>query len=512
MPLADSQLCHEGFNGQTIGAYECVACIDSTPVAYIRSDKNKVAGPVEIKFDSVNSQACGGTITSYTWDFGDGAPISGTSPTLSRIMPVGIHTVTLTITTSQGQSASDSMVVTVYPTNDGSLLLYLSMDDHVTDLSGQGHIARWSGAPRYVAGKRGKAVELLGESNPHIVVDHAADLGGMNQFSISLWAKKTVPDESNRIFAKASAYSVELTAAGFLSRLGKNNDPSVASGTNNTDWHHYVVTYDGTGGIAKIYLDKSNVATAPNSGPVSTQSQPLYIGHYFGDTFRGLVDEVRLYRTVLTQAEIDALFDQGDPTILMVYAGADMTVNVGESVFLPGSVEDDQPRTELTVQWELVSGPGSVNFANAAEVNTTAVFPQSGLYTLKLTVSDGAEGHERSDTVVVTVTSPGSAMTVLNPGFTVFKNVLNRGKGSGSDFMPVSFVVSKTGSVKLALFDRSGHEVAVLANEHLVAQDTPYVRPWDGKNSSGKPVVSGVYLLRLLMDGESYTKKVVVVR
>lgn len=58
-------------------------------------------------------------------------------------------------------------------------------------------------------------------------------------------------------------------------------------------------------------------------------------------------------------------------------------------VTLDGSATDPENRT-LTYLWSVVSGPGTVNFANPSAAQTTATFTQAGVYTLRLTASDGA--------------------------------------------------------------------------------------------------------------------------
>ena len=86
-----------------------------------------------------------------------------------------------------------------------------------------------------------------------------------------------------------------------------------------------------------------------------------------------------------------------------VNAGPDQTVPI-LSASLTGSGTDDglpNPPGALTFTWSNVSGPGKVTFANANAASTTATFSAGGVYTLKLTASDG--GLSGGDTVVVTV-------------------------------------------------------------------------------------------------------------
>jgi hypothetical protein len=92
-------------------------------------------------------------------------------------------------------------------------------------------------------------------------------------------------------------------------------------------------------------------------------------------------------------------------------AGADVTIGLFASATLDGTVSDDGPPSgQLSVQWSKVSGPGSVTFADARAVDTTATFSASGTYVLRLTADDGA--LTASDDVTVIVSTVNAAPKV----------------------------------------------------------------------------------------------------
>ncbi len=97
-----------------------------------------------------------------------------------------------------------------------------------------------------------------------------------------------------------------------------------------------------------------------------------------------------------------------------VDAGADQSVTLPASAMLDGTVTDDgqpNPPGVVTTAWSKVSGPGTVTFANATAVDTTASFSVDGTYVLRLTADDS---HlSASDDVTVTVTAPNQAPTVM---------------------------------------------------------------------------------------------------
>ena len=74
----------------------------------------------------------------------------------------------------------------------------------------------------------------------------------------------------------------------------------------------------------------------------------------------------------------------------------------------------------------------------------------------------------------------------------------------------ISYTVAETGPAELALFDLNGRRVAVLANrEHLPGTHSIV---WNGRDSAGNRVASGVYLARLQSSGGSVTKRMTLLK
>jgi hypothetical protein len=89
----------------------------------------------------------------------------------------------------------------------------------------------------------------------------------------------------------------------------------------------------------------------------------------------------------------------------LVDAGADATVMMPNGVMLAGAVSDDNlPNGTCTAAWSMVSGPGTVAFANPAAASTTATFSTAGTYMLQLTASDSV--LTGTSNVTVTVLAP----------------------------------------------------------------------------------------------------------
>ena len=74
-------------------------------------------------------------------------------------------------------------------------------------------------------------------------------------------------------------------------------------------WTHLAVAYNGS--TLTLYRDGVPVATANATGALSPTTGSLQIGgSQFGEYFKGLIDEVRIYKTALSDTEIQTIYQQ----------------------------------------------------------------------------------------------------------------------------------------------------------------------------------------------------------
>ena len=145
-----------------------------------------------------------------------------------------------------------------------------------------------------------------------------------DSFSISLWVKGTNLLELIGKHAPEQGYWLTFQNTGtlrFFIANGASNRIVVEAAslgtirTNNT-WQHIIVTYDGTSlasGV-KIYLNKvlRSLTTVQNNLTNSIiHSEPLTIGAWEDGSFTsdGIIDDVRMYDHVLSQSEVDELYN-----------------------------------------------------------------------------------------------------------------------------------------------------------------------------------------------------------
>jgi flagellar hook assembly protein FlgD len=74
----------------------------------------------------------------------------------------------------------------------------------------------------------------------------------------------------------------------------------------------------------------------------------------------------------------------------------------------------------------------------------------------------------------------------------------------------ISFDLAQPGHVRLDVFDVAGRRVATLVDGVRAAGLSRAT--WDGRDSHGQPVSSGVYFYRLMAGGTLQTKKMVLLK
>ncbi|GII81382.1 hypothetical protein Sru01_63640 [Sphaerisporangium rufum] len=196
-------------------------------------------------------------------------------------------------------------LVAAYGMNEGS-------GASVTDSSGQDNTGTGSGTA-WTDGKYGKALTFDG-SAAWVTVPDAAPLRLTTGMTLSAWVNPvTVTGWSSLItkeLAAGASYSLyagngDSVPSGWV-QTGPE-DPSTVSGTSPLPvnaWSHLALTYDGT--TLRLFLNGQQAAETPLSGGLHDDGGALRIGgnSVWGEYFRGLIDEVRIYDRAQTAAQI----------------------------------------------------------------------------------------------------------------------------------------------------------------------------------------------------------------
>jgi len=142
--------------------------------------------------------------------------------------------------------------------------------------------------------------------------------------SISVWVNPSNSTGNKGIITRVvntSPFGYVLTQTSgntsftFYDSSGNSSSSSSASLPNNT-WTHLAVTYDGSNLI--FYKNGSVVSTTASTLTPYTAPANTLIGRYYSNInvttydFAGKISKVRAYNTALTQAEITALYNEGE--------------------------------------------------------------------------------------------------------------------------------------------------------------------------------------------------------
>ena len=106
---------YSGFTSGTFTINTMTSSDNTLPMANAGEDQlvtdSDGNGSESVTVDGSASSDSDGSITNYTWSWGNGQSASGVNPTI--ILPVGDTTVELTVTDDQGDTATDSLVISV---------------------------------------------------------------------------------------------------------------------------------------------------------------------------------------------------------------------------------------------------------------------------------------------------------------------------------------------------------------------------------------------------------------
>lgn len=191
--------------------------------------------------------------------------------------------------------------------------------------------------------------------------------------------------------------------------------------------------------------------------------------------------------------------------------------------------------TVLDVRWTLPNATQSVPITGSGTYRVGGEFAVQHQMTLDLSVAGGAGQHFDSglvlgggafpdidimlslhremacvDTVLHVIATPATTTSAENAGLSGTPGIRTVSPSPFRD--RVGFVVRLTREdrVQVAVYDARGRMVRMLREGTLAAGDHPMV--WDGKNASGEPCGSGLYLVGAEVGDERFVARVIRIR
>jgi hypothetical protein len=212
--------------------------------------------------------------------------------------------------------------------------------------------------------------------------------------------------------------------------------------------------------------------------------------------------EAGLYNVVLGNAP-PGIWPLGVDTVMVA-------LNEDNTVDIMATDCNDADSIVLTV---LETLPENSEFTDNGDGTGAFVFTpdetQEGVVTLSFVATD-LDGLADTLEVVMVVGEGGAVIelesSTLPEEFTLSQNYPN-------PFNPtttIDFSIPKSSHVRLEVFNVLGQSVRVLADEYLAAGFKRV--QWDGTDSCGRPVASGIYLYRLTADQFGETRKMMLLK
>jgi hypothetical protein len=231
-------------------------------------------------------------------------------------------------------------------------------------------------------------------------------------------------------FSVAGTYDIRLTASdGTLtssadakitvsSPVPTNQPPVVNAGPNQTITAPAYANLTGTatddglpnGTLTALWIVVSGPGTVTFGNPTALTTPATFssAGIY---TLQLMASDGQLSSTSTTTITVNPALG------LAVSAGPSETITLPSTATLSGAITDScLPTCRVTVNWSVVSGPGTVTFDNAAALNPTATFSTAGSYTLQLTASEGTLSASNTTTVTVNLASSSTATALSQCG------------------------------------------------------------------------------------------------
>ncbi len=207
-------------------------------------------------------------------------------------------------------------IVPVQPAATG-LVAYYTFDEGsgttVKDSSGKGNNGTFGGAPKWVTGYKGGALQLNGSSDYVIIDAVAKSMPANNNFTISAWIKTKATAGyvvASNDSASAHDFTIGPASNGNL-QVVANSSRNYPPKINDDQWH--MITYVRDGTTAYVYIDGLLVGTETPSGNPATQVRWSIGQEWDGatgpasDFYNGLVDDVRFYARPLSAGEVAGL-------------------------------------------------------------------------------------------------------------------------------------------------------------------------------------------------------------
>ncbi len=370
-----------------------------------------------------------------------------------------------------------------------------------------------------------------GEKDERDAVNPIAGFGGPDAFGYS-WT------DSEEAGGPAFDW-IDISGSG--SSIPSSDDGNTGPYNLGFDFSFYGNTFDSIRVCTNGWLSFNSTSTAYSHDGIPNGAAPNNLLAAFWDDLNPTSGGTIYYESIggqfIVQYEAVQHYGGGSPETFQVILNADGSIFYQYETVSDGSgcsvgIEDASGTDGLQVAFNsdyLHSGL-AIRYATQPAMTWVSVDPLSGtvavdgseMVTVHFDSADLAMGTYEA---VMTVMSNDPAASTIDLPVTLvvgddlsavgdgLPNVMHLTGAVPNPFNPqtdIKFSLPRDASVQLKLYDVSGRLVRSLVNETMTA-GAHSVR-WTGRDDAGKSVASGTYFMRLVANGETSVKSMVLVR
>lgn len=162
--------------------------------------------------------------------------------------------------------------------------------------------ATTAGTPSFTTDRKGNPNSALNLDGGSKVTIGKVSLA-KNSFSLSIWIAKGEADMANHVsFVDIGNLAMNQEDNLIAGAVSIPSTKAVVTGCPDFNWHHYVVTYDGTD--IRLYVDGAFKTVTNHPGNASSFDVNMILGYNGALYWKGKLDEIKIFNKLLTAEEI----------------------------------------------------------------------------------------------------------------------------------------------------------------------------------------------------------------
>ena len=309
---------------------------------------------------------------------------------------------------------------------------YFQFENNVTDTQGAYNGTAYN-SPTYVTGKVGSYAIQFNGTNQYVSLNRPVS----DNWTIAFWVKTTQTSPTGTAWYQGNGMVdgevpniVDDFGVSYLNSkvaFGVGNPDTTIQSTstiNSGNWVHVACTRDSASGQMKVYVN--GILETTGTGPTGTKTAPaaLHIGNIQAGNnfFSGAIDQVRIYTSVLTAADVGYLASENSTTYTIsasagtggtISPSGSVVVGQGNSQAFTITPNSGYAISQVTVDSANQGAIATYSFSNVQAAHTiSATFVAVPTYTI--TASAGSNGAI-SPSGAVSVTQGASQTFTFTP-------------------------------------------------------------------------------------------------